>query len=156
MPAPHQCRRRGIMIFKMSHFWDLSFFQECVLHPPSWACSMTSGTPDKLWLKQLNAEKSLYSTGWVVKHPWPYQALLYDSVGTMTVIGTSVSWSRWQKDNQSPLTALEHSQLHRSPSGTVQLLLEFLKYLPNLLETPGANKMGYFQDENFAFFKFLK
>lgn len=104
------------------------FFKNVVFHPRSWVCSITSGTPDKLWVNQLGTEGSLYSTSWVVKHPWPCQPLLYDSVGaTTTVTGTSASWPRWQKDNQHPCQPWNISNYIVAPSGTVPLLLEILK-----------------------------
>lgn len=102
---PTNAEGMALWYLKMSHFRDLSFFQECVFASSlgllydlrsSWQ-ALTE--PAEHWrvplLYQLGGEASL-----------AIQELLYDSEGkTMTVTGTA-AWSRWQNGNQFPPNSL--------------------------------------------------
>lgn len=75
---PTNTERMTLWYLRMSH--TLFFFKNVFLHPPSWVCPMTSGTPDKLWLDQ-NAERPLDSTKWVVTIPGTFAWFSGDNNG---------------------------------------------------------------------------
>lgn len=135
----------------MSHFWDVSFFQECFCILLLWSALWPQEPLTSFdWTSGALKGPFTLAVGWPSIPDQTRHSCMIRVRTTMTVTGTSAAWPRWWNDSQLPLTTLEHSQLHFSPSGAVPLLLGFLKWFPNVLESPGANKMGYFQDENFA------
>lgn len=127
MPAPHQCM--ALWYLKMSHFWDLSFLQDLSVFASSFLGLLYGFKADKLWLNLLSVEGSLHQLDGEASLTIP-SILVWFSENNSDCNRNISLLAKVMKGQSVPLTVLEHLQLNCSPSGTVPLLLGFLKWLP--------------------------